>query len=91
MAIPSLSDGTLAFDGDDADRHSAGQELPQLRGHARHNGTRVLPVFVITLTCSPEQMLFDNRQLVAADHDAVVVLQVSEGERGRERREGGTR
>jgi hypothetical protein len=26
--------------------------------------------------CAPEQMLLDNRQLVAANHDAVVVLQL---------------
>ncbi|KAG1668591.1 hypothetical protein FOA52_007326 [Chlamydomonas sp. UWO 241] len=76
MAIPSLSDGTLTLDADDAASRTASWELPQLRGHARHDGTRVLPVFILTLTCSPEQMLFDNRQLVAADHDSVVVLQL---------------
>ena len=39
------------------------------------------------LQCTPDQMLLDNRQLVAANHDAVVVLQLVKEVRG-EGREG---
>ncbi len=39
-------------------------------------GTRTFPVFVISLTCAPEDMMFENRQLVAADQRAAVILQL---------------
>ncbi|KAG2491675.1 hypothetical protein HYH03_010044 [Edaphochlamys debaryana] len=38
--------------------------------------TKMLPVFVFSLERSPDQMMFENRQLVAAGRDAVVVLQL---------------
>ncbi|KXZ46033.1 hypothetical protein GPECTOR_47g308 [Gonium pectorale] len=44
----------------------------------RHT-TKILPVFVFSLQRSPDQMLFDNRQLVAASPGAVAVLQLLGG------------
>ncbi|MEW5313567.1 MAG: hypothetical protein WDW38_005125 [Sanguina aurantia] len=43
----------------------------------RHKGTRVLPVFVLSLQQAPEQLLFDNHQLVAWSQHGVVVLQLA--------------
>lgn len=37
---------------------------------------QVVPVFVFSLERAPDQMLFDNHQLVAAGHDIVMVLQL---------------
>lgn len=42
----------------------------------RHDGTRVVPVFVLSLMQAPEDLKFANREVVAASHDAVVVLQL---------------
>jgi hypothetical protein len=41
----------------------------------RHDGTRVVPVFVISLMKAPEDVMFSNKEMVAASHDAVLVLQ----------------
>ncbi len=49
-----------------------------------HRVPQVVPVFVFSLERAPEQMLFDNHQLVAAGHDIVMVLQLL----GNVRREG---
>jgi len=64
-------------------RQSAvGEESPPSRLSAlRHSGTRVVPVFILSLAHAPEDVALSTRQLVAANHDAVVVLQV--GGRGR--------
>ncbi len=45
-------------------------------GALKHTGTRVLPVYVLSLKNAPEDIVFGSRELVAADHDAVVVLQL---------------
>jgi hypothetical protein len=42
----------------------------------RHDGTRVVPVFVFSLMSATDDIMFDNREMVAASHDAVVVLQL---------------
>ncbi|KAG1667551.1 hypothetical protein FOA52_014631 [Chlamydomonas sp. UWO 241] len=73
MAAPALSGGSITNDDVD-DMYERG--VGGVKDHARHAGTRVLPVFVISITCVPQQTMFDNRQLVAATHDAVVVLQL---------------
>ncbi|KAG2449332.1 hypothetical protein HYH02_005487 [Chlamydomonas schloesseri] len=42
----------------------------------RRHETKVLPVFVFSLERSPEQMMFDNHDLVAAGTDVVAALQL---------------
>lgn len=42
----------------------------------RHDGTRVVPVFVLSLMQAPDDILLSNRDVVAANHDAVLVLQL---------------
>eukprot|EP00775_Hariotina_reticulata_P008517 gene8517-8699_t len=45
----------------------------------RHEGTRVVPVFILVLSNHPEDAVLSNRELVASNHDAVVVLQLAHG------------
>ena len=58
----------------------AAHALSKHESHAleqlRHDGTRVVPVFVISLVHAPEDLKFEGREMVAASHDAVVVLQL---------------
>jgi len=42
---------------------------------AASKGTRVLPVYVLSLAGMPDGLLIDGTSLVAADHDLVIVLQ----------------
>ncbi|KAI8469957.1 MAG: hypothetical protein J3K34DRAFT_521754 [Monoraphidium minutum] len=42
----------------------------------RHDGTRVVPVFVLSLMKAPDDIMFTNREMVAASHDVVIVLQL---------------
>ncbi|KAJ9508189.1 hypothetical protein QJQ45_021541 [Haematococcus lacustris] len=59
-----------------ADEHLQSQQNSRLTATMRHNGTRQLPVFVLSLRSAPPGLLFDNGQLVAATQDMVVVLQL---------------
>jgi hypothetical protein len=42
----------------------------------RHDGTRVVPVFIFSLMQAPDDIMFSNREMMAASHDAVIVLQL---------------
>ncbi|GAX75074.1 hypothetical protein CEUSTIGMA_g2518.t1 [Chlamydomonas eustigma] len=77
MAIPDLSGGSLYVEDDEEVEAKMKGGISQ---YARHDGTRVLPVFVLALKCAPDQMMLDNKQMVAANHDAVVVLQLVKDE-----------
>eukprot|EP00798_Chlamydomonas_sp_ICE-L_P018975 gene18975-25551_t len=46
-----------------------------LASHVKHLGTSVIPVFLLSLSNAPDQMMLDHDQLVAANRDAVVVMQ----------------
>eukprot|EP00798_Chlamydomonas_sp_ICE-L_P023600 gene23600-9128_t len=73
MASPMLSDGVLdIIDPEEMDMMIE-NELSQ---HVRHRGTRVLPVFILSLSGAPDQLLLDHNQLFAANRDAVVVMQM---------------
>lgn len=43
---------------------------------AHRKGTKVLPVYVLSLERSPDQLMFDTSELVAAGQDMVLVLQL---------------
>ncbi|KAF8055392.1 hypothetical protein HT031_006759 [Scenedesmus sp. PABB004] len=59
--------------------HTMGKDDEHHIAQLRHEGTRVVPVFVLALENHPEDVVLANRELVAADHDAVVVLQLRHG------------
>ena len=56
--------------------HAMSKEDSHPLEQLRHEGTRVVPVFVISLMQAPDDIIFANREMVAASHDAVVVLQL---------------
>ncbi len=47
----------------------------------RHNGTRVLPIFILSLMHAPEDVVLSTRDLMVASHDAIIVLQLRGGEK----------
>ncbi|KIZ06288.1 hypothetical protein MNEG_1669 [Monoraphidium neglectum] len=55
--------------------HAMSKEGAHPLEQLRHDGTRVVPVFVISLMKAPEDVMFSNKEMVAASHDAVLVLQ----------------
>eukprot|EP00878_Enallax_costatus_P009803 GHUV01010236.1.p1 GENE.GHUV01010236.1~~GHUV01010236.1.p1 ORF type:complete len:735 (+),score=167.23 GHUV01010236.1:318-2522(+) len=59
--------------------HVMGKENEHHIAQLRHEGTRVLPVFVLALENHPEDCVLSNRQLMAADDDSVIVLQLRHG------------
>lgn len=59
--------------------HTMGKEAEHHIAQLRHEGTRVVPVFVLALQNHPEDVVLSNRELMAADHDNVVVLQLRHG------------
>jgi len=61
--------------------HMMGKEAEHFIGRLRHSGTRVVPVFVLSLKNMPDNLILSNRELMAADHDSVVVLQLRSGAR----------
>jgi hypothetical protein len=60
----------------------AGLKAPGEQRQLRHAGTRVVPVYVLSMKNTPEDIVLADRELVAADHDAVVVLQLLSKEGG---------
>ncbi|GIM11224.1 hypothetical protein Vretimale_14738 [Volvox reticuliferus] len=75
-ADDDLMGGLIDHIGDDYVDQTQYMGDPQEFMGRRKRETKVLPVFVFSLERTPDNMMFDNNQLVAASQDVVAVLQL---------------
>lgn len=76
MAADLLLQGLITQNPDRVHHRDPKAPGSDLASQLRHEGTRYVPVFVLSLKSTPAAMMFEDRSFFTASHDAVVVLQL---------------